>query len=83
MVDVDSGYPTYKNIAFGVECKAVSNFAKSILKEVLGVRRELSLLDRETKSLLSARGGRPSVTVACQASLRGLARLHRSSRQFL
>lgn len=63
VVDVDSGYPTYKNIAFGVECKAVSNFAKSILKEVLGVRRELSLLDRETKSLLSARGGRPSVTV--------------------
>jgi hypothetical protein len=63
VVDVDSGYPTYKNIVFGVECKAVSNFSKSILKEVLGVRRELSLLDGQTKSLLSAQGGRPSVTV--------------------
>jgi hypothetical protein len=63
VVDVDSGYPTYKNIAFGVECKAVSNFSKSILKEVLGVRRELSLLKGKTNSVLSAQCGMPSVTV--------------------
>jgi len=63
IVDVDYGYPTYLNIAFGVECKAVANFDKSILKEVLGVRRELSLLADHQRSILSAHGGVPQVDV--------------------
>jgi hypothetical protein len=63
VVDVNSGYPSCKNIALGVECKAVANFSKSILKEVLGVRRELSLLYDAKLSVLSICGGNPSVTV--------------------
>jgi hypothetical protein len=63
VVDVNAGYPSCKNIALGVECKAVANFSKSILKEVLGVRRELSLLDRANPSVLSQCGGKPAVAV--------------------
>jgi hypothetical protein len=63
VVNVDSGYPGFNNIFLGVECKAVANFAKPILKEVLGVRRELSLLQGQKQSLLSTFGGKPSETV--------------------
>lgn len=40
-----SGRPRHDQLVLGVECKAVANFRKSVLKEVLGVRRELSLLN--------------------------------------
>lgn len=63
VVGVQSGYPAHTDIALGVECKAVSNFRKSIVKEVLGVRRELSLLTGSHASILSALGGKPSVDV--------------------
>ncbi|WP_457642699.1 hypothetical protein [Persephonella sp.] len=36
--------PTYKEIHLAVECKDTQNFGKSILKQILGIRRELSLL---------------------------------------
>jgi len=54
VVDVDHGNPSFKNIFLGVECKAVAKFRKGILKEVLGIRRELSLLSDPARSLLSA-----------------------------
>jgi len=63
VVSVDNGYPKNSDIILGVECKAVANFSKSILKEVLGVRRELSLLQSPTPSLLSAFGGKPSLSI--------------------
>ena len=63
VVDIDQGYPTHANIDLGVECKAVANFMKSILKEVLGVRRELSLLTAQAPSSLSVLGGAPPVYV--------------------
>lgn len=63
VVSVDSGYPKHSDILLGVECKAVANFSKSILKEVLGVRRELSLVGRSQSSLLSVAGGSPNVDV--------------------
>lgn len=66
VVDVDNGYPSFGNIALGVECKAVANFAKSILKEVLGVRRELSFFQLQTPSSLSQLGGVPAVLVPAQ-----------------
>lgn len=37
-----AGFPAHHEIALGVECKAVANFGKGLIKEVLGVRRELS-----------------------------------------
>src|ERR1700730_2938868 len=63
VVNVRTGYPTHAQIALGVECKAVANFSKSIVKEVLGVRRELSLLSQPQSSVLSQHGGKPSINV--------------------
>jgi hypothetical protein len=39
------GRPQFKDVAIAVECKA-ARFTKGILREVLGVRRELSVLPR-------------------------------------
>ena len=35
--------PAYNQIVLGVECKSQANFEKDIVRQVLGVRRELSL----------------------------------------
>ena len=63
LVDQHAGFPTFQNIWLGVECKAVANFGKDIVKEALGVRRELSLLIHDHPSRLSQAGGTPSVDV--------------------
>ena len=41
----DGQRPAHDQIVLGVECKSHANFKKEILKQVLGVRRELSLLN--------------------------------------
>lgn len=48
-----TGRPRFDQVALGVECKSTAKFKKSILKEVLGVRRELSLLSDDQLSALS------------------------------
>ncbi|MCA4908526.1 MAG: hypothetical protein ING96_18250 [Roseomonas sp.] len=48
-----NGYPKFYEIALAVECKAVANFQKRILREALGVRRELSFLRDLRPSTLS------------------------------
>ena len=48
-----SGYPANEDIWFAVECKSTAAFKKSILKEVLGVRRELGYVGHHTLSRLS------------------------------
>lgn len=48
------GRPAFDQIALGIECKSHANFRKSILKEVLGIRRELALLRYPTTSKLAA-----------------------------
>lgn len=58
-----NGYPAHDEIALGIECKAVSNFNKALIKEALGVRRELSLLQVPTTSTLTQAGGSPAKTV--------------------
>jgi hypothetical protein len=63
VVDVKSGYPKVTNIALGVECKSHANFTKSIVKEVLGIRRELSLMKGKKQSSLSAFGGVPTINI--------------------
>ena len=60
---MNSGYPSHQDIALGVECKAVANFSKGLLKEALGVRRELGILTSDTASILSSAGGIPFVKV--------------------
>jgi hypothetical protein len=39
----DGERPTYKQVYFGIECKN-TDYKKNFLREVLGIRRELSLL---------------------------------------
>ncbi|WP_312218202.1 hypothetical protein [Sphingobium yanoikuyae] len=52
-----SGYPKHSEIAFGVECKAEAHFGKDIVKETLGVRREMCLLPpKPLRTLLSREG---------------------------
>ena len=65
VVDKDSnGRPSHKQLALGVECKAHAIFRKSTLKEILGLRRELSLLTRNLQpSKLAVANGRTSPLV--------------------
>lgn len=60
---VRSGYPINSEIALAVECKAVANFDKGIVKAVLGVRRELSYLHVDQPSALTAAGGQLHINV--------------------
>jgi hypothetical protein len=60
---VMSGYPKHSDLVFGAECKAVANVEKSLVKEALGVRRELSLLVKDKLSELTVAGGLPIVEV--------------------
>ena len=50
------GRPSPHDLLLGVECKSGA-FTKAIIKEVLGVKRELSLLQPETRSDLSCLAG--------------------------
>lgn len=47
-----AGKPAHDQMALGVECKGTANFEKSFVREVLGRRRELSLLDNRTPCML-------------------------------
>jgi hypothetical protein len=59
-----AGYPKPAQIALGVECKAFAHFEKGLVKEALGVRRELGLLYQAgLPSVLSVAGGNPKITV--------------------
>lgn len=58
-----SGYPAHDEIVLGIECKAVANFGKGLIKEALGIRRELSLLSPPQSSALTTMGGAPAVDV--------------------
>ena len=57
-----TGYPRYDEIYLAIECKS-GKFGKNFLREVLGVRRELSLYGGRRPSRLTAAGGRPPVLV--------------------
>ena len=63
LVDAITDYPDYDDILLAVECKSVATFHKGIVKEALGIRRELSYLARPSNSSLTTLGGRPAVTV--------------------
>ena len=44
LVDDTPDYPLYDQIYLAVECKCVAKFKKKVVKEALGIRRELSYL---------------------------------------
>lgn len=58
--------PSHEQIALGVECKATANFTKSIVREALGLRRELSYLQQPQPSRLSQAGVGPTTMVPAQ-----------------
>lgn len=60
-------YPQNDEIVMAVECKS-GVFRKRLLKEVLGVRRELSYFDRAQPSLLTCLGGNPVLVAASPPS---------------
>lgn len=49
---LDGDMPQHSDVALGVECKSNAKFEKGIVKQVLGIRRELSLLSNLTPSKL-------------------------------
>ena len=63
LVNTRRPYPRYDEVLLGVECKCVVNFSKHIVKEALGIRRELSLLADPQFSKLTLAGGFPRVDV--------------------
>ena len=50
----DGDMPQHDEVVFGVECKSHAKFEKGIVKQVLGIRRELSFLTDPTVSSLEA-----------------------------
>jgi hypothetical protein len=48
-----SGNPTPDDLLLGVECKSTAKFTKSIVKETLGIKREISLLCGDQPSRLA------------------------------
>lgn len=75
-----TGRPDHDDVLMGLECKSSAKFNKGILKETLGVRREMTLLARPQDSSLtqicSSRGRRlncdpPSEYRLCYIDLAG------------
>jgi hypothetical protein len=48
-----TGLPRVDEIVLGIECKAHQNVSKGVVKQLLGVRREMSLLSGPVESWLS------------------------------
>ena len=57
-----TGYPKHDEIFLAVECKS-GKFKKNYVREVLGIRRELSLYKTERPSCLTDLGGKPAVRI--------------------
>ena len=66
VVDTRSPYPSFQEVLLGVECKSLADFGKDVVKEALGIRRELSLLVPPQPSLLSKAGTSPGVDVPAE-----------------
>jgi hypothetical protein len=66
LTQATSGYPSNDEILLGVECKAVANFDKGLVKEALGVRREMSFLSGGQPSSLSLLCGGPAKIVSAK-----------------
>ena len=56
LVDTQNSYPRFRDVLLGVECKSQASFSKDVVKEVLGIRRELSFVSWDQPSRLSLAG---------------------------
>jgi len=59
VANTTTGRPQYDEILLGVECKSHATLGKNTLKEVLGIRRELSYFAKPQPSHLTLFGGAP------------------------
>ena len=65
LVRATPDYPPHDDILLAVECKCAANFSKKVVKEALGIRRELSyFVQAAGPSLLTTIGGCSPVMVA-------------------
>ena len=64
----DRQRPAHDQVILGVECKAQANFKKDIVRQVLGVRRELSFYPGRASMSLIRRQGRPHYVNAAPPS---------------
>lgn len=55
---MNGSMPRHDQLVLGVECKSHAKFEKGIVKQVLGIRRELSLLTQPQESILDTCFGR-------------------------
>ncbi len=62
-----TGRPPHNTIWLGIECKNTTGYEKSLLKEILGIRRELSLLtdDRSTQFRIWPQHRVPATPASC------------------
>jgi hypothetical protein len=65
VVSATPPHPKHDDIALAIECKCVATFEKKLIKEALGIRRELSFLRSPQPSTLTLAGG-ASVMVAAK-----------------
>ena len=63
LVNTRNPYPRFDEVLLGVECKSQSSFGKDVVREALGIRRELSMLVPDKPSRLSKAGASPVVQV--------------------
>ena len=64
--DATPDYPRFDQIMLAVECKCVAKFSKELVREALGIRRELSLRRADQNSSLTKIGWGPPVTVPAE-----------------
>ena len=63
----DRQRPAHNQVILGVECKAQANFKKDILRQVLGVRRELSFYRGATERVAVTKAGSAAGCECCAA----------------
>lgn len=55
-----NGYPSHDEVALGIECKAVTKLTKQMVRGVLGLRRELSVLSAPSRTRLALASPQPA-----------------------
>lgn len=61
-----TGKPTFSDVVLGIECKAQGRFKKSMIREVLGLRREIAYLQPSQASVLSQYQTKKKVAVPAE-----------------
>lgn len=67
VVDTNRSYPLFSEVLLAVECKSAAMFEKRVIREALGIRRELSMFTGAARpSTLTRASGQRSVDVPAE-----------------